>query len=75
MKLFQTSENIRKLQESKQCSTGIKSNKWIMEENRETRCKPTHLHSINLQQRKQEYKMGKMKALQQEVLGNLDCSI
>ena len=30
-----------------------------MEQNREPRNKPTHLQSINLQQRRQEYKMGK----------------
>jgi len=30
-----------------------------MEQNREPRNKPRHLHSINLQQRSQEYKMGK----------------
>ena len=31
-----------------------------MEQNRESRNKPRHLQSINLQQRRQEYKMGKI---------------
>ena len=30
-----------------------------MEQNREPRNKPTHLKSINLQERKQEYTLGK----------------
>ena len=40
--------------------------------NREPRNKPIHLWSINLQQRRQEYKMGKRQSLQQVVLGKLD---
>ena len=43
-----------------------------MEQNREPRNKPTHLWSINLQQRRQEYKMEKRQSLQQVVLGKLD---
>ena len=42
-----------------------------MEQNRELRNKPTHLRSINLQQRRQEYTMGKRQSLQQ-VVGKLD---
>ena len=33
---------------------------------------PDHLWSINLRQRRQEYKMGKIQSLQQVVLGKLD---
>ena len=40
-----------------------------MEQNREPRNKPRHLRSINLQQRRQEYKRGKRQSLQQVVLG------
>ena len=43
-----------------------------MEQKREPRNKPGHLWSINLQQRKQEHKMGKRQFLQQVVLGKLD---
>ena len=43
-----------------------------MEQNRESRNKPTHLQSINLRQQRQEYKMGKRQSLQQVVLGKLD---
>ena len=43
-----------------------------MEQNREPRNKPTHLWSINLQQRRQEYPMRKRESLQQVVLGKLD---
>uniref|UniRef100_A0A8D1XN71 Uncharacterized protein n=1 Tax=Sus scrofa TaxID=9823 RepID=A0A8D1XN71_PIG len=43
-----------------------------MEQNREPRNKPRHLGSINLPQRRQEYKMGKRQSIQQELLGNLD---
>ena len=43
-----------------------------VEQNREPRNKPRHLWSINLQQRRQEYKMGKRESLQQVVLGKLD---
>ena len=39
-----------------------------MEQNREPRNKPIHLHSINLQQRRQEYTMEKRQSLQQVVL-------
>ena len=35
-----------------------------MEQNREPRNKPTHLWSINLQQRRQEYSMEKRQSLQ-----------
>ena len=35
-----------------------------MEQNREPRNKPTHLQSINLQQRRQEYAMKKRQSLQ-----------
>ena len=38
----------------------------------EPRGKPMHLQSINLQQRGQEYTMGKRQSLQQVVLGKLD---
>ena len=43
-----------------------------MEQNREPRNKPTHLQSISLQQRRQEYIMEKRQSLQQVVLGKLD---
>ena len=43
-----------------------------MEQNREPRNKPRHLQSINLWQRRQEYKMGKRQSIQQVLLGNLD---
>ena len=43
-----------------------------MEQNREPRNKPTHLQLISLQQRRQEYKMGKRQSLQQVVLRKLD---
>ena len=43
-----------------------------MEQNRELRNKPIHIQPINLQQRKQEYTMGKRQSLQQVVLGELD---
>ena len=43
-----------------------------MEQNRESRNKPTHLQSINLQQRRQEYPMGKRQSFQQVVLEKLD---
>ena len=43
-----------------------------MEQNREPRNKPTHLWSINLRQRRQEYTMEKRHSLQQVVLGKLD---
>ena len=36
-----------------------------MEQNRETRNKPTYLQSINHQQRRQEYAKGKRQSLQQ----------
>ena len=40
-----------------------------MEQNREPRNKPTHLWLISLQQRRQEYTMGKRQSLGQVVLG------
>ena len=43
-----------------------------MEQNREPRNKPTHLWLVNLQQRRQEYTMGKWQSLQQVMLGKLD---
>uniref|UniRef100_A0A8D0NVX0 Uncharacterized protein n=1 Tax=Sus scrofa TaxID=9823 RepID=A0A8D0NVX0_PIG len=43
-----------------------------MEQNREPRNKLRHLWSINLQQRRQENKMGKRQSFQQLVLGKLD---
>ena len=43
-----------------------------MEQNREPRNKLTQLGTINLQQRRQEYTMGKRQSLQQVVLGKLD---
>ena len=43
-----------------------------MEQNREPRNKPTHLRSINLPQRRQEYTVGKRQSLQQVALGKLD---
>ena len=39
-----------------------------MEQNREPRNKPRHLPSTNLQQRRQEYKMGRRQSFQQLVL-------
>ena len=46
-----------------------------MEQNREPQNKPTHLWSITLQQRRQEYTMEKRQSLQQVMLGKLDSSI
>ena len=43
-----------------------------VEQNGEPRNKPTHLWSVNLQQRRQEYTMEKRQSLQQVVLGKLD---
>ena len=43
-----------------------------MEQNREPKNKPTYLHSINPQQRRQEYTMQKRQPLQQVVVGKLD---
>ena len=43
-----------------------------IEQNREPRNKPTHLLSINLQQRRQKYTMEKRQSLQQVVLEKLD---
>ena len=43
-----------------------------MEPDRKLRNKPTHLRSINLQQRRQKYTMGKRQFLQYVVLGKLD---
>jgi len=46
-----------------------------MEQNREPRNKPRHLWSIDLWQRRQEYKMGKRQSFQHILLGNLDSCI
>ena len=43
-----------------------------MAQNTEPRNKPTHLQSINLQQKKQVYTVEKRQSLQQVVLGKLD---
>ena len=43
-----------------------------MEQNREPSNKPTHLPSINLQQKRKQYTMEKRQSLQQVVLGKLD---
>ena len=43
-----------------------------MEQKREPRNKPWHLQSINLWQRREEYKMGKRQSFQQVLLGKLD---
>ena len=43
-----------------------------MEQNRKPSNKPLHLRSINLQQNRQEYTVGKRQSLQQVVLGKLD---
>ena len=43
-----------------------------MKQNREPRNKPRHLRSINLQQRRQDYEMGKIESFQWVVLGKLD---
>ena len=49
---------------------------WIRygstEQTREPRNKPTHLQSINLQQRMQEYTIEKRQSFQQVMLGKLD---
>ena len=54
-----TSDYTTKLQQSKQCISGTKKTHRSMEQNREPINKPTHLQSINLQQRTQEYTIGK----------------
>ena len=41
----------------------------LMEQDRKPRNKPMHLWSVNLQQRRQEYTMGKRLSLQQVVPG------
>ena len=46
-----------------------------MEQNRELRNTPRHLYSMNLQQGRQEYKMGKRQYLQKVVLSTLDSHI
>ena len=43
-----------------------------VEQNREPRNKPTHLWTLSLWQRRQEYTMGKRQSLQQVVLGKSD---
>ena len=43
-----------------------------MKKNREPQNKPTHIRPIGLQQRRQEYTMGKRQSLQYIVLGKLD---
>ena len=43
-----------------------------MEQNSKARNKRRHLWSINLQQRRQEHKMGKRQSFQQALLGKLD---
>ena len=43
-----------------------------VEQNRDPRNKPTHLWSINLRQRRQEYAMEKRQSLQQVAWGKLD---
>ena len=43
-----------------------------MEQDREPRNKPTHLWSVNLQQRRQEYTGEKRQSLQQVVPGKLE---
>ena len=43
-----------------------------MEQNREARNKPTHLWSINLQQRRKEYTIEKRQSFLQVVLGKVD---
>ena len=53
------SDYTTKLQKSKQCISGTKKTHKSMEQNREPINKPTHLQSINLQQRRQEYTIGK----------------
>ena len=43
-----------------------------MEQNRELRNKRTHIWSLNLSQRSQDYTMGKGQSVQQMVLAKLD---
>ena len=47
-------------------------NRYTDQWNREPRNKPTHIWPINLQQRRQEYAMGKRQSLEQMVFGKLD---
>ena len=54
---------------------GHKKRHGSMEQNTEPRNKPTHLWSINLRQRRQEYTMEKRQSLQQVVLGKLDSQL
>ena len=49
-----------------------KQKNWSVEQNREPRNKPTLIWLINVQQRRQEYRMEKRQSLQQMVLGKLD---
>ena len=46
-----------------------------MEQNSKPKNKPRHLWSINLRQRRQEYKMGKRQSFQQVVSGKLDIHV
>ena len=46
-----------------------------LQQNREPRNKPTHLQSIDLQQKRQEHTMGKRQSFQQVVLIKLDSLI
>ena len=46
-----------------------------IKQNGEPRNKPTIIWSVNLQQRRQKYKMEKRQSLQQMVLGKLDSNM
>ena len=68
----QNPDNTTKIEKLKQHGIGIKQTHGSMEQNREPIDDPW---SINLWQRRQEYTVGRIKSLQQVVLGKLDSYI
>ena len=70
---FLTSNYTTKLLSSKHCDPGTKIEIYIpMEQNRKPRSEATHLWSINLQQRRQDYIMEGRPSFQKMVLRKLD---
>ena len=70
----QTSDNTSKLEESNSVVSALKCTYRSKEQNREHRYELINLYTVNLQQRQQEYKMGKGLSFRQMVLGNLEGS-